>query len=113
MNVPSRAALAMGVVGMGFGATAASAATVSVTLDAEFRTFNEVRYVAAPGEINDLTAHYAEGARSVTVTDPGAVISPKGSCRSLSAHSAVCTVADPPPYPPARTSNRSERCWVT
>lgn len=55
-------------------------------------------YVAAPGEINDLTAHYAVDARSVTVTDPLAVIRVMGSCASLSAHSAVCTAPDPPPY---------------
>src|SRR5688572_21025238 len=84
---------------MGFGATAASAATVSVTLDVEFQTFNEVRYIAAPGEINDFTAHYPAHARSVTVTDPGAVITATDSCASLSAHSAVCTALDPPPFP--------------
>ena len=99
MSGPCRAALATLLVGMGLGPSAASAATVSVTPDAEFQSFNEVRYVAAPGEVNDLTAHYAADARSVTVTDLGAVISPRDSCRSLSAHSAVCTVADPPPYP--------------
>ena len=99
MSGPCRAALATLLVSMGLGPSAASAATVSVTLDAEFHSFNEVLYVASPGETNDLTAHYAADARSVTVTDPGAVISPKDSCRSLSAHSAVCTVPDPPPNP--------------
>lgn len=99
MSVLCRALLATLLVGTGFGATAASAATVSVTRDAEFQIFNEVRYVAAPGEVNDLTAHYAADARSVTVTDPGAVISAMDSCASLSAHSAVCTAPDPPPYP--------------
>jgi hypothetical protein len=99
MNVLCRALLATLLVSVGFGATAASAATVNVTLDAEFQTSNEVRYVAAPGEINDLTAHYAADARSVTVTDPGAVISAMGSCTSISAHSAICTAPDPPPYP--------------
>jgi hypothetical protein len=99
MSVPCRAGLATLLVGMALGPSAASAATVSVTLDAEFQSFNEVRYVAAPGEVNDLTAHYAADARSVTVSDLGAVISPRDSCRSLSAHSAVCMVPDPPPYP--------------
>ncbi len=99
MSVVSRVLLATLLVGTGFGTTAASAATVTVTLDAEVRSYSEVRYVAAPGETNDLTAHYAADARSVTVTDPGAVIRPMGSCRSLSPHSAVCTVRDPPPYP--------------
>ena len=82
--------------GMALGVTAAPAATVTVTLDSEFRSFNEVRYVAAPGEVNDLTASYAADATSVTVTDPGAVITARGSCRSLSRHSAVCTAPDPP-----------------
>jgi Ca2+-binding RTX toxin-like protein len=84
---------------MGLWPGAASAATVSVTLDAAFRSSNEVLYVAGPGEANDLIAHYASDARSVTVTDPGAVISARDSCTALSAHSAVCTVPDPPPYP--------------
>jgi Ca2+-binding RTX toxin-like protein len=64
-------------------------------LDARFRTFNEVRYVAAPGEANELTADYASDALSVTVTDPGAVITARGSCTSRTRHSAVCTAPDP------------------
>jgi Ca2+-binding RTX toxin-like protein len=99
MSVLCRALVATLLVAMGFGSTGASAATVSVTLDAEFHSFNEVRYVAAAGEMNDLTAHYATDALSVTVTDPGAVIRALDSCRSLSTHSAVCTAPDPPPYP--------------
>ena len=87
--------LATCAAGMGLEVTAAPAATVTVTLDAQFRLFNEVRYVAAPGEANDLTAAYAADAESVTVTDPGAVITARGSCRSLSRHSAVCTAPDP------------------
>jgi RTX calcium-binding nonapeptide repeat (4 copies) len=69
---------------------------VSVTPDARFHSFNEVRYVAASGETNDLTAHYAADALSVTVTDPGAPIVAIGSCSSLSTHSAVCTAPNPP-----------------
>ena len=99
MSLLCRALVATLLVGMGGGATGASAATVRVTLDAESQSFNEVRYVAAAGEINDLTADYAADARSVTVSDPGAVIKAMGSCRSLSAHAAVCTVRDPAPYP--------------
>jgi hypothetical protein len=81
---------------MGVGASAASAATVTVTRDAQFDSFNEVRYVAGPGEENDLTADYAADALSVTITDPGAVITATGSCASRSPHSAVCTAPDPP-----------------
>jgi Ca2+-binding RTX toxin-like protein len=84
------------LAGIGFSPSAASAATVSVTLDARYHSFNEVRYVAASGETNDLTAHYAADALSVTVTDPGAPITAIGSCTSLSPHSAVCTAPDPP-----------------
>ena len=91
-----RALLATLLIGLGFGVNPAGAATVSVTLDARFHSFNEVRYVAAPGETNDLTAHYAADALSVTVTDPGAPITAIGSCTSLSTHSAVCTAPNPP-----------------
>jgi Ca2+-binding RTX toxin-like protein len=96
MRAVCLALAAICLAGMGFGATAAWAATVSVTRDAQFHTSNEVRYVAAPGETNNLTAHYAADARSVTVTDPGAVITAMGSCTSLSTHSAVCTAPNPP-----------------
>ena len=77
-------------------ASPASAATVTVALDARFHDFNEVRYVAAPGEANDLTVAYAADALSVTVTDPGAAITATGSCTSLSTHSAVCKAPNPP-----------------
>ena len=93
--------IAICAAGMALEVTAAGAATVTVTLDAQFRSFNEVRYVASPGEVNDFTADYAADATSVTVTDPGAVITARGSCRSLSRHSAVCTAPDPP-FPVAR-----------
>src|SRR5215217_4189458 len=95
MGVLRRALLASLLLGAGFGAAGASAATVTVTLDAEFHSFKQVRYVAAPGEINDLTAHYAADAESVTVSDPGAVIDARGSCTSLSRHSAVCRARRP------------------
>jgi len=41
--------LATCAAGMALGVASAPAATVTVTLDAQFRSFNEVRYVAAPG----------------------------------------------------------------
>jgi RTX calcium-binding nonapeptide repeat (4 copies) len=96
VSLVCKAFLAALLAGVGFGASAASAATVSVTLHARFQLFNEVRYVAAPGERNDLTAHYAADALSVTITDPGARITAMGSCASLSTHSAVCRVPSPP-----------------
>jgi Ca2+-binding RTX toxin-like protein len=91
-----RTVLAAWLAGLGVGATAASAATVSVTRDAHFHSFNEVRYVASPGEANDLTAEYAADALSVSISDPGAVITTTGSCASRSPHMAVCTAPDPP-----------------
>jgi hypothetical protein len=87
MSVVCRALLATLVAVIGVGASAASAATVSVTLDARFHSSNQVRYVAASGETNDLTAHYAADALRVTITDPGAPITAIGSCTSLSRHS--------------------------
>ena len=103
--------LATCAAGMALGVASAPAATVTVTLDAQFRSFNEVRYVAAPGEANELTADYAADAESVTVTDPGAVITAKGSCRSLSRHSAVCTAPDPP-FPVAGSFLQSVRALL-
>jgi Ca2+-binding RTX toxin-like protein len=73
----------------------ASASTVTVTLDAQFHSFNEVHYVAGAGEANNLTTTYSADAKSVTVTDPGATITATGSCMSLTAHSAVCRAPVP------------------
>ena len=76
---------------------AASAATVTVRLDpdtiwegASEPAYDEVHYVAAPGERNRLLVAYAGDARSVTVSDPGAPITALGSCVALDAHSARC-----------------------
>jgi Ca2+-binding RTX toxin-like protein len=68
--------------------TAADAATVTVR--AADRFTDEVHYVAAPGEGNRLLVSYAGDARSVTVSDPGAVIVATGSCTSIDASSARC-----------------------
>ena len=70
----------------------AAAATVTVRLDPD-KPFasDEVYYLAAPGERNQLLVAYAGDARSITVTDPGAVIAAQGPCVSLDAHSARCT----------------------
>src|SRR5215213_1442440 len=74
-------------------AAPASAATVTVV---DANGSNQVRYVAAAGEPNDLTAAYAADARSVIVSDPGATIQALGSCTSLGVHSAVCKAPNPP-----------------
>jgi hypothetical protein len=75
----------------------ASAATVTVRPDpdtvygpGEQAQYDEVYYVAGPGESNRLLIGYAGDARSVTVSDPGAVVTPKGPCASIDAHTAVC-----------------------
>jgi Ca2+-binding RTX toxin-like protein len=76
----------------GIWASTASAATVTVV---DANGSNQVRYVAAAGEQNDLTAAYAADAKSVTVTDPGATIQALGSCTSLNLHSAICKAPNP------------------
>jgi hypothetical protein len=45
-------------------------------------------YTAAPGELNDVLVVYAD--RHITITDPGAVITVSGRCRSIDPHGAVC-----------------------
>jgi Ca2+-binding RTX toxin-like protein len=89
-------------------ASTASASTVTVALDARFQSFNEVRYVAAPGEANTFTTTYSADAKSVTVTDPGATITAMGSCMSLTIHSAVCR-APVPNFPVAGEFVQSTR----
>jgi Ca2+-binding RTX toxin-like protein len=89
-------------------ASTASASTVTVTLDARFHSFNEVKYVAAPGEANIFTTTYSADAKSVTVTDPGATITATGSCMSVTIHSAVCR-APVPNFPVAGEFVQSTR----
>src|SRR5215212_1491385 len=89
-------------------ASTASASTVTVALDARFQSFNQVRYVAAPGEANTFTTTYSADAKSVTVTDPGATITAMGSCMSLTIHSAVCR-APVPNFPVAGEFVQSTR----
>jgi Ca2+-binding RTX toxin-like protein len=53
-------------------------------------------YIADPGERNQLLVSYDGDALGVTLTDPGAVITPGESCSSVDAHSVHCV---PRPYP--------------
>jgi hypothetical protein len=69
---------------------AAQASTVSVRQSPDAGT-DEVHYVAAPGEPNRVVVAYAGDARSVTVSDPGAVIAAIAPCVATDAHTAVCT----------------------
>ena len=79
----------------------ASAATVTVRPDPDTvpeqggaPAYDEVHYVAAPGERNRLLVAYAGDAESVTVTDPGAIITALGSCVSVDAHTARCVARE-------------------
>ncbi len=76
----------------------ADAATVAVRPDpgtvskgSALAAYDEVHYVAGDGERNRLTVAYAGDARSVTVTDPGAVITAVAPCQSIDPHTALCT----------------------
>jgi hypothetical protein len=77
----------VGVVLLGVPA-AAGAATVTVRPAGQY---DEVHYVAAAGEANRVLVAYAGDARSVTITDPGAVIAAAAPCVALDAHTARCT----------------------
>ena len=69
-----------------------------MTLDVDGSLFysNVVRYVAAPGERNNL--HVDHAGASMTLTDPGATLvagttdGARGTCESLDPHVAICRV---------------------
>ena len=94
VGLRSRVCLAV-AAGALAGSSPAVASTVTVRLDREFNSFNEVFYAAAPGERNEVTVAYAADALSVTVTDPGAVVQPQGSCTPVDQHSATCRAPTP------------------
>jgi Ca2+-binding RTX toxin-like protein len=75
------------VVAVVVPATPANAATVTVRNTA----YGEpgAYYVAARGERNDVLVANAGDSR-LRITDPGAVITATGRCRSVNSHSAVC-----------------------
>lgn len=64
----------------------AEAATVTTRTPGD----HPLRYVAAPGEINNVTLDDVSGGEAIRITDPGAVISVSGRCRSIDAHTAEC-----------------------
>jgi len=53
-------------------------------------TDDEVYFAAAPGERNRLLVRYAADALSVTVSDPGAVVTAGQSCTAIDAHTVRC-----------------------
>jgi hypothetical protein len=67
---------------------AAGAATVSIDANIETRITFTLRYAAAPGESNDVTAVRTGG--GVRVTDSGAPLTAGSECQQLSAHEALC-----------------------
>jgi hypothetical protein len=69
---------------------AAPAATVTVRDDPGSQ-YDEVHYVAEPGEANRVLVAYAGDARSVTVSDPGALVRAVAPCVAVDAHTARCT----------------------
>jgi hypothetical protein len=96
-----RCAILLGAIAAMLAATPATAGAATVTVrpdpDSAFPeegdpepSSDEVYYAAAPGEHNRLLVAYAGDALSVTVTDPGAIITPGGSCTSLDAHTVRC-----------------------
>lgn len=71
----------------------AGAATVSVTKDPQYPEFHEVVYVASQGERNNVS-FVAVSDAEVRVSDPGAVITPRGGCTSIDLHQAACRGSD-------------------
>ena len=85
------------------GAAPASAATVDVGVREQEGGWEdwELRYVAAPGERNDVTVTTVDD-RTVRIADRGASIVAGPRCRSIAAGEAECTIAGEP-TPPRRS----------
>ena len=80
---PFSAILAAALAAAAIAAPPASASTLTGGTD--------IRYDAAPGEVNDLNVHYDWfNYNRVYVDDPGAVIAAGGKCRNNDPHHAVC-----------------------
>ena len=77
------------------GAAAASAATVSWRGSVGARYYDGISYVAEPGETNDLLIAFQPDGPAVTVSDPGAVITPVAPCVRVDEHTATCPPKDP------------------
>lgn len=67
----------------------ASAATVTVRPEPGHEKYDEVHYVAGPGEANRVLVAYVDF-DTITITDPGAVIAATALCVSVDAHTATC-----------------------
>jgi RTX calcium-binding nonapeptide repeat (4 copies) len=81
------------------GAGTASASTLSAAPDPTSDADAIAHYVAAPGEVNDVSVAPIDY-YTVRVTDPGAVIATGENCTSIDAHTAECT------GPPQRLGRR-------
>jgi hypothetical protein len=76
---------AVAVAGLG-PPPAATAATVTARGD-------RVHYVAAPGELNDVSLAYPRIGFGTRISDSGAVITALRPCRSIDAHTSLCPLA--------------------
>ena len=96
MNVAARCGVLMALA-LAAAAPTASASTVAVAHTAFYSGGYTLRYVAAPGERNDVTMEFANGGGHyhsvVRIADAGAVIEPGASCRSIDPHAVECAIA--------------------
>ena len=85
------------------GAAPAAAATAEVGVGERANyTEWEVRYVAAPGERNEVAARLLPDNHTMRIDDPGATITPGNGCRSLTRTAVECTNAGAAPVPGMR-----------
>jgi Ca2+-binding RTX toxin-like protein len=89
-----KAALFVAVFSTGFFSqtSLAAGATASIGPSSALRGFEAVRYVADPGETNDVTITANNGLTELTITDPGATISVGPGCLSVSPNQAKCSL---------------------
>jgi hypothetical protein len=78
----------------------APAATVSVAERLGANPYPGVVYVASSGEVNDVLVTFESGPAHVSVSDPGAIITPGASCVAVDEHTARCTAPDRPGWTP-------------
>jgi RTX calcium-binding nonapeptide repeat (4 copies) len=91
MLCPARALIVL-VAGLGLGAGEAQAATVSLVPNTEIGQVSfTLRYVAAPGEANRLTAVESRDGRVWTFREAGATVQPGANCAAGGEGSIACT----------------------
>jgi hypothetical protein len=80
---------AVAIAAAGTCAASASASTISAAPDPDRANETLARYVAAPGEVNDVSVT-SPGLFTVRVHDPGAVVVALANCSSIDLHTAQC-----------------------